>query len=244
MPMDALLGAASPTNFSAVAIFIRGDWVVKGVLIGLLLASLWSWTVILDKLFRFGALNRQADEFEDQVTSGRSLEDVAGDYGERPRQALPHMLVSALREWRDARGRGGEAQAGLLIARIDRMLDSIIARESRRVEEGLSVLAIVATASPFIGLFGTVWGIMHAFQAIAAQKNTNLAIVAPSIAEALFTTAVGLVAAIPAYIAYNKFSTDAGHYAGRMEAFADDLATAVARRLGERASGAPPFERS
>ncbi len=96
MPMDALLGAASPTNFSAVAIFIRGDWVVKGVLIGLLLASLWSWTVILDKLFRFGALNRQADEFEDQVTSGRSLEDVAGDYGERPRQALPHMLVSAL----------------------------------------------------------------------------------------------------------------------------------------------------
>ena len=126
----------------------------------------------------------------------------------------------------------------MLISRIDRMLDSIIARESSRVEEGLGSLAIVATASPFVGLFGTVWGIMHAFQAIAAQKNTNLAIVAPSISEALFTTAVGLMAAIPAYIFYNKFSTDAARIAGRMESFADDLATAVARRLASTGSSA------
>jgi biopolymer transport protein TolQ len=151
------------------------------------------------------------------------------------------MLITALKEWREARTRGGlsgpgaDAHAAMLIGRIDRMLDSIIARESRRVEAGLGVLAIVATASPFIGLFGTVWGIMHAFVAIAAQKNTNLAIVAPSIAEALFTTAVGLIAAIPAYIAYNKFSTDSARYAGRLEDFADDLATAVARRV----AGAP-----
>jgi biopolymer transport protein TolQ len=124
----------------------------------------------------------------------------------------------------------------MLLGRIDRILDSIMARESSRVEEGLGSLAIVATSSPFIGLFGTVWGIMHAFQAIAAQKNTNLAIVAPSIAEALFTTAVGLIAAIPAYIAYNKFSTDAARYAGRLEGFADDLATAVARRLASPGS--------
>ncbi len=237
--MDALLGAASPTNFSALAIFIRGDWIVKGVLIGLAVASLWSWTVIIDKLFRFSALGKQADRFEDQVNSGRSLEDVAAEYGERPKQALPRMLATALKEWRDVRAKGGlqgpgaDAQAGLLIGRIDRMLDNIIAREGRRVEDGLSVLAIVATASPFIGLFGTVWGIMHAFQAIAAQKNTNLAIVAPSISEALFTTAVGLVAAIPAYIAYNQFSTDAAHSTGRLEGFADDLATAVARRLAQ-----------
>ena len=243
--MDALLGAASPTNFSALAIFMRGDWIVKAVLIGLMGASLWSWTVIIDKLFRFGALGKQADAFEDEVNSGRSLEDVAAAYGDRPKQALPRMLVTALKEWRDARAKGGlqgpgaEAQAGMLLSRIDRMLDNIIAREGRRVENGLSVLAIVATASPFIGLFGTVWGIMHAFQAIAAQKNTNLAIVAPSIAEALFTTAVGLIAAIPAYIAYNKFSTDASRYTGRLEGFADDLATAVARRLGERTAAAP-----
>ncbi len=235
--MDALFGAASPTNFSALAIFMRGDFVVKGVLLGLLAASLWSWTVIIDKVFRFSALGKQADAFDDQVNSGRSLEDVAAEYGERPQQALPKMLTTALKEWREARtkgglnGPGGDTHAGMLIARIDRMLDSIIARESRRVEQGLGSLAIVATASPFIGLFGTVWGIMHAFQAIAAQKNTNLAIVAPSIAEALFTTAVGLIAAIPAYIAYNKFSTDAAGFSGRLENFADDLATAVARRL-------------
>jgi biopolymer transport protein TolQ len=242
--MDALAGAIAPTNFSALAIFMRGDFVVKGVLLGLMLASLWSWTVIIDKLFRFNALGKEADKFEDQVNSGRSLEDVAAEAGERPKQALPRMLQVALKEWRDARakgalsGPGADNHAAMLISRIDRMLDSIIARETRRVEEGLGVLAIVATASPFIGLFGTVWGIMHAFQAIAAQKNTNLAIVAPSISEALFTTAVGLAAAIPAYVAYNKFSTDAGRFSGRLEGFADDLATAVARRLGDRPSPA------
>ena len=243
--MDALTGALAPTNFSALAIFMRGDFVVKGVLLGLMLASLWSWTVIIDKLFRFHALSKEADRFEDQVNSGRSLEDVAAEAGERPRQALPRMLQAALKEWRDARAKGGlsgpgaDGHAAMLISRIDRVLDSIIARESRRVEDGLAVLAIVATASPFIGLFGTVWGIMHAFVAIAAQKNTNLAVVAPSIAEALFTTAIGLVAAIPAYIAYNKFATDAGRYSGRLEGFADDLATAVARRLADRTAPAP-----
>ena len=126
------------------------------------------------------------------------------------------------------------AHAALLIQRIDRQLDAAIAREGRRVEEGLGTLAIVATASPFIGLFGTVWGIMTAFQAIAIQKNTNLSVVAPSIAQALFATAIGLAAAIPAYIAYNKFSTDAGRFTGRLESFADDLAAAVARRLAGR----------
>ena len=113
-------------------------------------------------------------------------------------------------------------------------MDTIIARESARVETGLGVLAIVATASPFVGLFGTVWGIMRSFQAIAIQKNTSLAIVAPSIAEALFATAIGLVAAIPAYIFYNSFSTAAGKYSARLEGFADDLSTAIQRRLAER----------
>jgi biopolymer transport protein TolQ len=230
----------TPESFSILAVFLRADWVVKAVLIGLALASLWSWTVILDKLFRFAALGDQADKFERAVNSGRSLEDIAAEAGERPRQALPRMLQAALKEWRDARAKGGltgpsaDSQAALLIQRIDRLMDGMISRESRRIEEGLGALSIVATASPFVGLFGTVWGIMHAFQAIAAQKNTNLAVVAPSIAEALFTTAVGLAAAIPAYIFYNKFATEAGRFSGRMESFADDLAASVARRLGER----------
>jgi len=228
--------AVSPESFSLVHQIANADWVVKLVMAGLAIASLWSWTVIFDKSFRFARLNREADRFEDAVGSGRSLEEVAAEAGDRPRHALPRMLQSALREWRDARTRNGAevAQAALLIQRVDRVLDTIIARESQRVEEGLGLLAIVATASPFIGLFGTVWGIMHAFQSIAIQKNTNLAVVAPAIAEALFATAIGLIAAIPAYIAFNAFSTKAGKFTARLEGFADDLSTAIQRRLAER----------
>ncbi len=235
--MDPNVPAMTAESFSFLNLFLRADWVVKLVMTGLGLASLWSWSVIIDKLARFTSLNRQADKFEDQVASGRSLEDIAQDAGERPRHALPRMLQGALREWRDARAKGlaTDTQAAFLIQRIDRVLDTTIARESQRVEDGLSSLAIVATASPFVGLFGTVWGIMQAFQAIALEKNTNLTVVAPSIAEALFATAIGLMAAIPAYIFYNKFSSDAGRYSARLEGFADDLSTAIQRRLAERA---------
>jgi len=233
----AASGTLTAESFSLIALFLRADWVVKAVMIGLGLASLFSWAVIIDKLLRFSALNRHADRFEDQVSSGRSLEEIANEAGERPRHALPRMLQAALREWREARTKGlsSDTQAGFLIQRIDRVQDAIIAREASRVEEGLPLLAIVATASPFIGLFGTVWGIMGAFQAIAIQQNTNLTVVAPAIAEALFATAIGLAAAIPAYIAYNKFSSDAARYSGRLEGFADDLATAIQRRLSDRA---------
>ena len=226
--------AATPEAFSLVSAFLRADIVVKLVMLALGAASLWSWTIILDKAVRFAALKRDADRFEDEVGSGRPLEEIAADAGDAPKAPLPRMLQAALREWRDSRRAGAlsEHQTALLIGRVDRALDSVIAKESRRVEDGLGSLAIVATASPFVGLFGTVWGIMHAFQAIAGQKSTNLAVVAPAIAEALFATAIGLVAAIPAYIAYNKFSTDASKVSGRMESFADDLAAAVARRLG------------
>lgn len=228
--------AVTPESFNFFVLFLRADWVVKLVMLGLAAASLWSWTVILDKTFRLSALNREADRFEDEVASGKSLEEVASEAGERPRHALPRMLQGALREWRDARAKGvaSDTQTAFLIQRIDRVLDAAIARESSRVEDGLGSLAIVATASPFVGLFGTVWGIMHAFQSIAIQKNTSLAVVAPSIAEALFATAIGLIAAIPAYIAFNKFSTDAAKFAGRLEGFADDLSTAIQRRLAER----------
>jgi biopolymer transport protein TolQ len=191
--------------------------------------------VIIDKLFRFAALNREADQFEEKVGSGRALDDVATEAGDNPQAAMPRLLQLSLKTWRESRRSGmDETQAAFLLQRIDRGMDVIVARESARVEQGLSSLAIVATASPFIGLFGTVWGIMHAFQSIALQKNTSLSVVAPSIAEALFATAVGLAAAIPAYIAYNKFSADAGKFADRLGGFADDLAAAIARRLSER----------
>ena len=233
-------GAITPDSFSLVHQFLQASWVVKLVLIGLAGASLWSWAVIIDKSVRITLLNRAADRFEADVNSGRSLEEVAQNGGAPPSHALQAMLQSALREWKDARTKGllappqGDSQIAFLIERINRVLDSAVARESQRVEEGLGTLAIVATASPFIGLFGTVWGIMTAFQAIAVEKNTNLSVVAPAIAQALFATAVGLATAIPAYIAYNKFSTDAGRYAARLEGFADDLVTAIQRRVAER----------
>ena len=149
--MDVAQSAINPDNFSIFAVFLRADWVVKGVLLGLAFASIWSWTVIIDKAFRFTALNRDAAKFEDLVASGQSLEDIAKQAGERPRHALPQMLQSALRDWREGRAKaaGAETQTALLLQRIDRGLDSIVARESARVEEGLGALAIVATASPF-----------------------------------------------------------------------------------------------
>jgi len=232
--------AITPDTFNIVHLFLSADWVVRGVMIGLAAASLWSWAVIIDKAVRFAWLEGQANRFEGEVSSGRALEDVARAAGDNPRHALPRMLQTALREWREARAKGllsagpAETQAALLVQRIDRVLGSLIARESQRVEDGLGSLAIVATASPFVGLFGTVWGIMHAFQSIAIEKNTNLSVVAPAIAQALFATAIGLAAAIPAYIAYNKFSTDAGKFSARLEGFADELVTAIQRRLAER----------
>lgn len=238
--------AADASLLNPVHLFLEADIVVKSVMIGLAIASLWSWAVIIDKAVRFTALNRQANTFEDAVGSGRSLEDVAAQAGPNPDHPLPRMLIIALADWREARTRGPltENQANLLMSRIDRGLDSLIARESQRVENGLGVLSVVATSSPFIGLFGTVWGIMNAFGAIASSGNTNLTTVAPAIAEALFATAIGLAAAIPAYIAYNKFSIDAGKFTGRLESFADDLQAAVARRLAGPSGSAPQSAQS
>jgi biopolymer transport protein TolQ len=236
--------AADPSMLNPVELFMRADFVVKAIMVGLIVASVWSWAVIISKAFSFASLNGQANAFEDAVGSGRSLEEIAAQAGPNPSHPLPRMLVIALSDWREARTRGPltEGQGNLLVSRIDRALDSLIARESQRVENGLGVLSVVATSSPFIGLFGTVWGIMNAFGAIASAGNTNLTTVAPAISEALFATAIGLFAAIPAYIAYNKFSIDAGKFTGRLESFADDLQAAVARRLGAPASSDPRRE--
>jgi len=233
--------AEASTMLNPLALFLEADLVVQAIMVGLVVASLWSWAVIIDKAFRFAAMNRQATAFEKAVGSGRSLEEIAQQAGPDPAHPLPRMLVVALADWREARTRGPltEAQGNMLMSRIDRALDSLIAREGQRVENGLGVLSVVATASPFIGLFGTVWGIMNAFHEIQSAGNTNLTTVAGPIAEALFATALGLAAAIPAYMAYNAFSIDAGKFTGRLESFADDLQAAVARRLGAPASPPP-----
>jgi biopolymer transport protein TolQ len=228
--------AAAPESFGIIATFLRADLVVKGVMIGLAAASLWSWTVIIDRALQLGKLRREAGRFEDEVAKGTPLEDLARLGGENSTNPLHQLLQVALKESRGGRGTA-EPNPGLILTSIDRAMDSIIASAARGIEEGLGVLAIVATASPFIGLFGTVWGIMNAFRNIALMKNTNLTVVAPSIAEALFATALGLAAAIPAYIAYNAFTASKDRLIGRMESFADDLASAVARRLADRTGG-------
>jgi biopolymer transport protein TolQ len=223
--------AVTPESLNFFVLFMKADWVVKLVMLGLAGASLWSWTVILDKSFRLASLNREANSFEDSVASGKSLEEVAAQAGERPRHALPRMLQGALKEWRDARNRGlaTDTQAAFLIQRIDRVLDACIARESARIEDGLGSLAIVATASPFIGLFGTVWGIIDAFQGLGTAGAATLRAVAPGISEALITTAAGLAAAIPAVIAYNAFSHQIKEFATRSDDFALELLNAFER---------------
>ncbi|MFN3229157.1 MAG: protein TolQ [Asticcacaulis sp.] len=227
----------SPDSFNAVTLFLHADWVVKGVMIAMAVASLWSWMIIIDKALRLGKLNKEASQFEAMVNTGRSLDDIALQVGDQPNQPQAKLLVLALREWRENKSKvSTAAQGDMLVSRLDRELNSVINRESDAVEDGLSGLAIVATASPFVGLFGTVWGIMHAFNAIAAQGNTSLTTVAPAIAEALFATAIGLAAAIPAYVAYNKFNADAARFSARMEAFADDLMAALSRRLADKLS--------
>lgn len=206
-PVDAAM-------MNPVELFMTADWVVKSVMIGLAAASIWSWTIIIDKAVRFTALNKRADEFEKSVQSGRSLEEVASQAGPDPDHALPRMLVIALSDWREARQRGAlnEHQGELLLVRIDKAMNSLISREGQRIENGLGVLSVVATASPFIGLFGTVWGIMNAFIGISEAHTTNLAVVAPGIAEALLATALGLVAAIPAVVIYNHLTRSIAGY--------------------------------
>jgi len=233
--MDA---APVAESLSFITLFLNADWVVKIVMILLSLGSLCSWAIILQKGFQLSRLNRAATGFEQTLSSGRALDDIAASVGDQPREPFPRLLVAVTSAWRDYKGRSiSPAQGDLLLGQIDREVNHVIATESDELEQGLSFLAVVATAAPFLGLFGTVWGIMNAFSAIAAQGDTNLATVAPAISEALFATAVGLAAAIPAYAAYNVYNTQVGRFTARMENFADELLVSVTRRLADKISG-------
>ena len=197
----------------------------------LAIASIWSWAIAVDKWLQFGELELHARKFEREFWSGRSLDEME-DRSERPRDALARVFAAAAREWREARrnGMAGDA-AQMMLDRVDRLMQAQVAREMGRASRNLSVLATVAASAPFIGLFGTVWGIMNAFTNIAAQQQTNLAVVAPGIAEALFATALGLVAAIPAVIFYNKFTGDLDRFGDRLDTFSDEVAARLSRRL-------------
>ena len=222
-------------SFSLLALFWQAHIVVKLVIIGLVAASVWCWAIIVDKLLLYARTRRQMDQFENNFWSGQSLEDLYNQISSREPRGTAALFATAMREWKRTYESNVRSLHGLA-GRIDRVMDVTLAREIDRLERRLLVLATVGSAGPFIGLFGTVWGIMTSFQAIAASKNTNLAVVAPGIAEALLATALGLLAAIPAVMFYNKFSTQVSRLATRMEGFSDEFAAILSRQIDERSA--------
>ncbi|MGE3142037.1 MAG: protein TolQ [Hyphomonadaceae bacterium] len=227
----------SAANLTIWGLFLEADPVVKGVMLVLALASIWSWAVAVDKWLQFGDLDSQAKRFERAFWSGQSIEELDDRVSDRPRDAMGRVFTAMSREWREARRASAlsAAQTHLLQTRVDRLLQAAIAREVSRAGRGLGLLATIGATAPFVGLFGTVWGIMNAFTNIAREQQTNLAVVAPGIAEALFATALGLVCAIPAVVFYNYFTGHLDRFADRLENFSDETAARLSRRLSERA---------
>jgi biopolymer transport protein TolQ len=236
MPDDAVtqvILAVPNGDISLVTLFLQAHIVVKAVIVGLLLASIWTWAIIIDKTLLYSRARHQMNRFEKLFWSGQSLEELYRSLSGRTPTGMASVFVAAMREWKRSFESGARSPVGLQ-TRIDKVLDVTIVRETERLERRLLFLANVGSAAPFIGLFGTVWGIMTSFQAIANSKNTALAVVAPGIAEALLATALGLLAAIPAVIAYNKLSNDAGKIAQRLEGFADEFSAILSRQVDER----------
>jgi biopolymer transport protein TolQ len=234
MAMDAM-NAAATHDISLLALFLDADWVVKAVMIGLLLASVWCWAIIANRAFAYARVRRESRQFERAFASGRPLAELRRDYSGGRATGLAAVFLAAMEEWERSAALNAAASGGLQ-SRIEIALDLAVNEQSAELERRLGFLATIGSAGPFVGLFGTVWGIMNAFTAIAAAADTSLAVVAPGIAEALFATALGLLAAIPAVIGYNKLSADAGRLVSRFEAFGDRLGALLSRQIdaGER----------
>ena len=223
-------------SIPVVEMFLRADIVVKSLMILLVLASLWSWTIIFNKSTALSGLKRKAKKFEKMFWSGQSLDELYQQFGAGNDHPLTAMFIAGLREWR--RGfEGGpprESQVSGIKERIDKAMNVTVLRETDALEKGLGLLATIGAVAPFVGLFGTVWGIMNSFSAIAARHDTTLAVVAPGIAEALFATAAGLFAAIPAVIFYNRFINEIGRYTNSLDAFGDEFSAILSRQLDEK----------
>lgn len=227
--------AAIAGDFNLFGLFMQAGPVVKAVMAILAITSVWSWAIIIDKSMVFGRLKRKSNKFEDMFWSGKPLDDLYRKMGDRQDHPMARVFAAAMEEW--TRSKGTASTGELVIGakdRIDKILNVAVARELERAERNLGFLATVGSAAPFVGLLGTVWGIMNAFQAIAVTKDTNLAVVAPGIAEALFATALGLFAAIPAVVGYNRYSSALNSFAVRLQGFADEFSAILSRQLDER----------
>ncbi len=235
-PLTDLGGVAASAqivahDLSLWGLFMSADIVVKLIMIGLLAASFWSWTIIFNKAIRIKSLFSSATQFEDSFWSGGSLDALYERIGNRPRDPLSAVFAAAMREWKRTESNGRSSVT--LQERIERAMQVTVSREMDRLERHMGFLASLGSTATFIGLFGTVWGIMNSFQSIASSQNTSLAVVAPGIAEALFATAIGLVAAIPAVIAYHKISLELNRYENRLESFSNEFGAIISRQLEE-----------
>ncbi|EKE69802.1 protein TolQ [Celeribacter baekdonensis] len=224
------LAMAQEIDFSLLALFMRATFIVKIVMILLIVASFWSWSIIVQKFIAFRKARAEAEAFDHSFWSGEPLDELYDQLQGNPVSSPERVFAAGMTEWR----RSHKADGGLIAgaqSRIDRSMDVAISKEAENMNSGLSFLATVGSTGPFIGLFGTVWGIKTAFEDIAMAQSTNLAVVAPGIAEALLATALGLLAAIPAVIFYNKLNADSDRILGGYEAFADEFATILSREL-------------
>ena len=224
------IGMAAEIDFSLFALFARATLTVKVVMIGLMIMSFWSWSIIIRKHLLFRISRAEAAVFDRDFWSGEPLDELFEKIGGEPQGPSEKIFAAGMLEWRRSHRQDGGLIAGAQ-ARIDRAMDVAINRESERLNKGLSFLATTGSTAPFIGLFGTIWGIKHSFEQIAISQNTNLAVVAPGIAEALLATGIGLIAAIPAVVFYNKLNSDSEHILGGYESFADEFATILSRQL-------------
>lgn len=226
--MDLLI-ATQAVSFSPLELFLQADWVVKAVIIGLALASIWAWTIIFSFMLKMSKVNRESERFERDFWASS---DIDGFFGSHGKSELPVAKVfsAGVAEWRRSTNGKSIDRAGTR-ERLATAMDATIATETDKLANRLNFLATTGSVAPFVGLFGTVWGIMRSFAAIAAEQNSSLAVVAPGIAEALFATAIGLFAAIPAVIAYNRFSHRLNQYEARMSRFADGFHGTLSREL-------------
>ena len=238
----ANLGAA--TDMSLLGLFLQADIVVKIVMLMLIAASVWVWAIVFEKVTSLRRAQRAADAFEDRFWSGGSLDELYDAEGAKPAHPMAAVFGAAMTEWRrSSRTSGADIARGFARERVERAMGVTIQREMEAMEKWMIFLASVGSTAPFVGLFGTVWGIMNSFSAIAQMQNTNLAVVAPGIAEALFATAIGLIAAIPAVLAYNKISTDLARFAGRLEGFATEFGAILSRQSEASLAGDAPRAR-
>ncbi|MEL7013049.1 MAG: protein TolQ [Pseudomonadota bacterium] len=224
------LALAHGGDYSLWGLYARATITVKIVMWMLIIASFWAWSIIIQKIIIYRRARVEAESFDERFWSGEPLDELFEVIGPEPPGQSERVFAAGMTEWRRSHRNDGGLIAGAS-ARIDRSMDVAIVKESENLQSGLSILATIGSTAPFIGLFGTVWGIMNSFIEIAEQQNTDIAVVAPGIAEALLATALGLLAAIPAVIFYNKLSADSDRIVAGYEAFADEFSTILSRQL-------------